>query len=1072
MTSKLFELLADRAAAVTMTEAGILWVTHSGRNLPGWREALAAEPSWDDWLSRVSRADRARAKKTITAAVADAQNYEVEYRVSWQDSTYWVRELGLTPTSDGTRQLLLVDIDSEFNLIQKVNALETKVRLIQDHATNTLDTLSTQVAEIDGSGRIQRINNAWLEFEQQRAETSPESSSYVGQTLHDVDPNGQDVALGSSLFREKLSQMLIGQVSDVTEDTLVPMGWRSTWLRLQARPLTGSSKGQLLTRLDITEGKSAESALREQQGYLDSILQSSQHFGVLAIARDRTIRIANPAIEAIMGRRHEDLVGKPAEILKDKLGPQFQIDADLLLSIESGKSVQAEFSEAPGCADRIILLRGNAVTDSEGTLLGVAFTTQDVTEERAYARRMQRINEELETAVTERTQELTIATQAAESANLAKSAFLANMSHEIRTPMNAIMGMTDLLLEGSMAPDQYKMLRTISKSATSLMSILNDILDVSKLESGHMQLERISFDMRELAHDVVELMRANADRKNLGLDLDLEGIQSSGFSGDPSRLRQVLLNLLGNAVKFTESGGVGLTISQIPGTNEVHFEVSDTGIGISQSALAKLFERFNQADVSTTRKFGGTGLGLSICKGIVDAMAGKIWAESTEGQGTKFKFVIELPEDPNFNASHSTRSEELEFAQPIKILVADDIEANRDLIRLKLAPKGHIIVEATNGREAYELSKSESFDVILMDAHMPEMDGFEAIRKIRTHEREKNCEASKIIMLTASVLEEDRELCLQAGADRFAVKPVSWPNLIADISEISGVALTKTIRTTDKLDQAQALGKHELQTIDLEAALSIWTDLSAYTRALTKTMHHYNAIADTLAALLCDSDKQPLIEYLHAVKGSYGNLGCKQIHEACYEAEDRLKAGNHEISDLIVVIRAQEVKLRRDVERLTQSIAPNEEHRAQISSAFDKQAAISHLTRLRTALDSSEVDEVSLRELQSVLSSEEYSKLEGPIEEFEFDKAIDSIDSLITRFQSFASEADDALSTDARELLMGLRECLEKFEIDDTLTRELQNRLQHAVFAELENALDEFDFESAVQLIDRLLKDS
>ena len=514
---------------------------------------------------------------------------------------------------------------------------------------------------------------------------------------------------------------------------------------------------------DITERKEAEIQIIFQASLLNQVRNA-----VIATDLDGRIIYWNHFSEILYQWRAEEVLGKS---IAETIVPE-NMRQHIKKVIE--EIVQCGYLECELLVERKdgslfpALYVFNMIKDQKGRYMGFASVSIDLTERKKVE------------------DDLLLAKERAESATKAKSQFLANMSHEIRTPMNAVIGLTSLLLNTPINSEQRDYIETIRSSGDSLLAVISDILDFSKIEGGMLEVEKEPFDLQKVLEDSVNIFFSSARDKGLDLSYSLEPDVPCQILGDPARLKQILVNLLGNAVKFTEKGEISATVSasgpssRIDGSEEIMFAVKDTGIGISKDQLGRLFKPFIQADPSTTRKFGGTGLGLVISKNLAERMGGRIWAESEPGKGSVFYFTIRTQPSP---AALPAREEDRPVMEApdmngqsranLRILLAEDNAVNQMVALRMLERLGYQADTAANGKEVLAALKSRSYDIVLMDVQMPEMDGLEAARLIRS----EKVDQPYIIAMTAHAMKGDREVCLEAGMNDYVSKPVRMEEL-------------------------------------------------------------------------------------------------------------------------------------------------------------------------------------------------------------------------------------------------------------------------------------------------------
>jgi PAS domain S-box-containing protein len=517
------------------------------------------------------------------------------------------------------------------------------------------------------------------------------------------------------------------------------------------------------------EQKKSDQRLRDQQFYTRSLIESNVD-ALMTIDPAGIITDVNKQTEALTGCTRDELIGAA---FKDCFTDPERAEAGIRRVLSEKSVTDYELTARARDGTRTVVSY-NATTfyDRSRTLQGVIAAARDVTDRKRFEVELQQ------------------AKANAESASRTKSDFLASMSHEIRTPMNAIMGIADLLAKTELSAEQEKYVQVFRRSGDNLLNLINDILDLSKVEASQLDLEQTGFSLGDHLEKVIEMVAPRAQEKGLALVCEIAPGVSNDLVGDPTRLRQVLLNLLGNAIKFTPSGDVRLKVEpsgdpQAPFA--LKFAVSDTGIGIPGEKLGRIFERFTQADSSTTRRFGGSGLGLTISKQLVELMGGRIWVESEFGQGSTFGFTVplELWTEMERSAVAPVGGGVEPPLLPLRILLAEDSPDNCIIALAYLEDTPYLIDVAETGAVACKMFTEGHYDLVLMDRQMPVMDGLTATRTLRAWEKVNDRRPTPIIALTASALKGDRETCLAAGCTAYLTKPIKQDVLLQAIRDYS-----------------------------------------------------------------------------------------------------------------------------------------------------------------------------------------------------------------------------------------------------------------------------------------------
>ena len=807
-------------------------------------EEYASDPGL--WIDIIHPEDRERVLAEDARTDETLEAFGVEYRMFAKDGrVVWVRDEAVVVRDEEGNprhwQGFMLDITERREAERRLRDTETRHRTLVERVPAIVYILEpshddgTPYPVVYMSPQVENV----LGYEARRFVEDPElwdrlihPEDVAGVVAEDkrTDETGEPFDMEYRMMARDGSPVWVRESAVLTSDEAGrPLYWQGIMQDISRRKRAEEE----IRKLNKTLEKRVEERTAELEGVLAELRESEErHARVVEGSNDGifdwNIRTGElywndrlfemfgldrskftPTFEGFLGLVHID----DRQRLLDSISAHLERGTEFDTELRYGNS---------GKEPRVCVTRGKAQRDQNGLPSRMAGIATDITERKRAEEEVRRLNETLEERVRERTEQLTAiiaelegAREAAEAASRAKGEFLANMSHEIRTPMNGVIGMTGLLLETDLSAEQREYAETVRTSGENLLTIINDILDFSKIEAGKLDLETMDFDLRSVVEETIGLFAEQAHNKGLELASLIEHGVPDALKGDAGRIRQVLVNLLGNAVKFTEAGDVvlrGDLVEENEARATVRFEVRDTGIGMTNGQRARLFQSFSQADASTTRRFGGTGLGLAISKQLVEMMGGEIGVESAPGQGSVFWFTLRLEKQPE--GAPRRASSRRDGLRGLRVLVVDDNETNRNILREHILSWGMKNGTAEGGLRALRMLREaaddgDPYDVALLDMQMPGMDGMELASRIRS---EPPIAHTQLVLLTSSGLRGEAEQARRVGFAAYLTKPVRQSKLYDVIATVMDASPPDEGAETGPAHQAPIVTLHSIES--------------------------------------------------------------------------------------------------------------------------------------------------------------------------------------------------------------------------------------------------------------------
>jgi len=1024
--------------------------------------ADAAPVTLSVWLQHLHPDDRHLLTQTLTAGDDPAQgDHRIEYRIRRHDGQWlWVEDRGRVIDRNREQQArtttgILTDITRHRTDLERLRRQTKLLRLLHGTAQAMVrnqdeDQILAEVCAI--ATDIGGYRLAWIGEVQNDAEKSVRilaDAGYDNGYLSQIKLSWGDNPLGQGPTGRAIRTGLPVICRDIGSDPAFSP-WRETALahgyhasislplridgqvegvfNLYAKQsdafddeeisLLENLAGELSLGLAMQRSRRALDESEANLRQLSLAIRQSPH-SIVITNKDGSIEYVNESFVANTGYSANEVIGQNPRLLQSGRTSAATYQ-DLWSTILRGDIWRGELinkrKDGSEYEEFAII---SPVRQPNGQITHYLAIKEDITEKKRTQTELDRYRAELEALVVDRTAELELAKNAAESANKAKSAFLANMSHEIRTPMNAILGLTHLLQRDVEREEDRQRLAKVSDAAQHLMSLINDVLDLSKIEAGKMVLSQSNFSPLEITQSAIALVADKAHEKSLPIESNIDPLLPERLQGDPLRVRQILLNFLSNAVKFTTHGKIEVRLQLESRGDErvrLRWQVIDQGIGISDEAQGRLFRPFEQADSSTTRRHGGTGLGLAISHRLAEAMGGTIGVQSQTGQGSSFWFIAEFSPAAPFPLSlpHpdvSTLSAEQQLQKNYRgtrVLVAEDNPINAEVVQQLLTDAGLLVELAQDGQEALDLAKQHGYALILMDVQMPRLDGLAATREIR---RLPGLAELPILAMTANAFSDDRNQCLQAGMNDHVAKPIDPAQLFKTVLHwLPG----RTAAPPSAAPSAPPGNTEQDADALLQARLEQIPGLDAHTglRALRGRFNSYRRLLIQFASIhrndlaripdLLDQQPDEARRLAHSIKGAAGTLGASTIQRQAADLESaiRQQRTRPEIEALLVQTQRSYQNLHEQLLKVFGSETISGQPQAQIDPGF----ALTLLKQIRHQLAEGDFSaqgtiQQNALPLEKILGPR-YPIFARQVNEFDFEAAINELDQCRHRWQA------------------------------------------------------------------------